>query len=358
LEKLLTDGSDAISSQAAYYLSLLRDTRLDYELEVRAAKRRIQPVLERHQKHSVRRAWVVGPIPIGLADNDDLREDRPIDLTAPQGKLRKHWTEMELAKVRMELDENFAWAYVYFRVHSNRRQALVFPELGPGIWHNGKQLSSLRDVKMNAELQPGSNEILIAFSKVPESIDFWVEEPVTVSLPDRLDGAELAKRLRESVGPEKVTPEFLNVDWSVEMKKGDVANGRRLFGTLACAKCHAIAAEQKGGGAPSLLDASKRFTIPHVVESMLLPSRQVAEPFRASRITLKSGQDLSGLVASETNESIEVLLPDGTRKTIAKNDIEERTITQTSPMPAGLVKTVAELRDLLAYLFSDKPQPP
>ena len=33
-------------------------------------------------------------------------------------------------------------------------------------------------------------------------------------------------------------------------------------------------------------------------------------------------------------------------------------MTATSPMPAGLVRTPAELRDLLAYLLSERPLPP
>jgi hypothetical protein len=39
-------------------------------------------------------------------------------------------------------------------------------------------------------------------------------------------------------------------------------------------------------------------------------------------------------------------------------DIEEREPVRTSPMPASLVKTPDELRDLLAYLLSDHPSPP
>lgn len=39
-------------------------------------------------------------------------------------------------------------------------------------------------------------------------------------------------------------------------------------------------------------------------------------------------------------------------------DIEARKPVASSPMPAGLVKTPAELRDLLTYLTSDHPLPP
>ena len=43
---------------------------------------------------------------------------------------------------------------------------------------------------------------------------------------------------------------------------------------------------------------------------------------------------------------------------LSKNDIDERAVSQLSPMPHGLVKTPTELRDLLAYLLSERPMPP
>jgi hypothetical protein len=61
---------------------------------------------------------------------------------------------------------------------------------------------------------------------------------------------------------------------------------------------------------------------------------------------------------AEDAAQVELLLPDATRRWIQKSDIEERQPTETSPMPAGLVKSVVELQDLLAYLLSENPAPP
>jgi putative heme-binding domain-containing protein len=180
------------------------------------------------------------------------------------------------------------------------------------------------------------------------------------ALPEKLDSATLAQRLKDAANgdSDKVGPEFLNVDWTREMRNGDAAQGRKLFGALGCAKCHAVAADQKGGGAPSLAEAKRRFTVAYVVESVLLPSKQVAEPFRATLLNLTDGKVVSGLVVNETADALEVLLPDASRRTIAKKDVDARALSKLSPMPAGLVKTPAELRDLLAYLLSDNPSPP
>ena len=106
---------------------------------------------------------------------------------------------------------------------------------------------------------------------------------MSATLPEKLGFATLAERLREAAASgraETVAPEFLTVDWQREVRDGDREQGRKLFGTLGCVKCHAVTADQKGGGAPSLTEAGKRFTVPYLVESILLPSKQVADAFR------------------------------------------------------------------------------
>jgi putative heme-binding domain-containing protein len=182
---------------------------------------------------------------------------------------------------------------------------------------------------------------------------------VTATLPEKAGAATLAQRLKEGAGQGDAVPaEFLTVDWPQEVKKGDVEVGRKLFGSLGCVKCHAVTADQAGGGAPSLADAGKRFNVAYLVESVLLPSKQVAEAFRTTVITTKQGVIVSGLVVGETADAVDLLLPDATRKSVRKADVEGRTVSGVSPMPAGLVKRPEELRDLLAYLLGDRPLPP
>ena len=69
--------------------------------------------------------------------------------------------------------------------------------------------------------------------------------------------------------------------------------------------------------------------------------------FRGVRLATDDGLIFTGLIVNETAEQLELMLPDATHKKIAKADVEERTPIDISPMPTGLVKTPAELRDLL-----------
>jgi hypothetical protein len=67
---------------------------------------------------------------------------------------------------------------------------------------------------------------------------------------------------------------------------------------------------------------------------------------------------LQGLIVSESKDQIELLLPDGSRRSVPAGEIEDRKLSDVSPMPFGLVKTPDELRDLLAYLQLHSPMPP
>lgn len=144
------------------------------------------------------------------------------------------------------------------------------------------------------------------------------------------------------------------------MKKGDRQRGRRLFGAdgLGCVKCHAMNAEQTTIGAPSLAGANRRFTLAHLVESVLLPSRQVAEQYRATLVTTTEGEVLTGLVVARSPEGIELLLSNGSRRTLRTSEVDAERLVEQSPMPAGLIKKPDELADLLAYLTSEDPLPP
>ena len=79
----------------------------------------------------------------------------------------------------------------------------------------------------------------------------------------------------------------------------------------------------------------------------------ISPVFKSSIITTTDGKIITGLVVSETGDKLEVLLPDTKRVTIKKSDIDERKLGDTSAMPPGVVKTVDELRDVVAYLLSN-----
>jgi putative heme-binding domain-containing protein len=236
---------------------------------------------------------------------------------------------------------------------------------GGRLWQNETAIEALESEgtrrRWIVDLQPGSNEFLWKSERAGGPPSVRALDGIELARAEKLDSGMLAERLRAAAtGPTgaAVPAEFAAVDWGTAASDGDPVEGRRLFGALACSKCHAVVPDQKAAGAPSLFEAKRRFTVPHLVESVLLPSRLVAEPFRAQSIVTDDGRTITGLVTSETEAEVEVLQLDATRVRLPKRQIEERNPTTNSPMPQGLVKSAAELRHLLAYLLSERPLPP
>lgn len=377
----LEDSDERVRLQAAHFLSLLNDARSEPLIAKVLTDVQDQRLNVAGLVH-VKPVWMLGPI----ADKDGFNtvhdvETKAIDLSAGimQSGKRVEWTLTKPTsgdRPLYDFGKLFgpspnSSVYAYLRLESptaQRAQLLVGSEDGVKVWNNGKlihtndvvrPLIQLDDV-VTLDLQPGSNDVLVRVSMRKGLGGLYLHfrhlGGVQISLPDKPDGLSLADRLKSaSQGDQPVDPKFLSVDWPAFIKDGDPARGKKLFtgDALGCAKCHAATSNAASGGGPSLADAGKRFTTAYLVESVLAPSRVISPVFKATTIVTTSGKTLTGLVITDTAEKVELLLPNTQKQTVLKSDIEERKPADISAMPGGIVKTVEELRDVLAYLASN-----
>jgi putative heme-binding domain-containing protein len=376
LRERLADRSDPVRLQAAYFLSLLNDPRTEPEIGALRKQTERRRLVNAPLKQ-MGRAWAIGPFPDsgrGLAAVHPP-EQGAVDLAATYGSLTKTLAWQPLKNERaFDFIKAFGPAgdasfYAYCRVTSPiRQQMLLLPGSDDGlkIWQNGKPVWTYAGVRaalplqdvVYLDLQPGSNDLLFRVNNVEGACELYAHyrtlREVSATLPEKFDNGALLSRLKSAgAGGGTIGPEFLAVNWPDAARRGNPERGRKLFSSdgIGCAKCHAIDDTSAAVGGPSLAGAAARFTIPYLVESVLDPSRTVSPVFRATSFVMRDGKVLTGLVLSETADKIELLLPDATRRTLAVAEVEQRRLQKTSPMPAGLVKTPAELGDLLAYLL-------
>jgi len=108
---------------------------------------------------------------------------------------------------------------------------------------------------------------------------------------------------------------------------------------------------------PDLTGVGKRLSLHDLLESIVLPSKVIAEGFAASEIETKSGEITNGRVVREDDEMVVVLPQTATAEavTINKADIRRRELSKVSNMPTGILNTLQEsqILDLLSYLISD-----
>ena len=169
---------------------------------------------------------------------------------------------------------------------------------------------------------------------------------------------ELAKQLAEHFVKQAETEPLSK--WMLSIEGGDVENGKQLFfekTELSCVRCHKV--DRAGGEVgPNLTKIGKDKDRRYLLEAVCLPNAQIAKGFETAVIVDDEGTTTTGIVRTENDEIVELLLADGSQRRIDKEAIEVRRKGNSS-MPADLIKhlTDRELRDLVAYLASLKVDP-
>jgi putative heme-binding domain-containing protein len=135
--------------------------------------------------------------------------------------------------------------------------------------------------------------------------------------------------------------------------KADSAAGAKVF-EKHCANCHQIA--NKGAKIGPQLDGIGIRGVERLLEDVLDPNRNVDQAFRSTTLVLDNGQFVSGLVLREEGEVIVLADAQGKEQRVPKGTVEERIVSQLSPMPSNLAEQISEpdLYHLLAYLLAQR----
>ena len=158
--------------------------------------------------------------------------------------------------------------------------------------------------------------------------------------------------------PGRLNPKKLPSIATLTARKGDLDKGRKLLAAsttspLLCLKCHMV----RGNGGqigPDLSMIGKKASRENLLESILYPSKAIADQFATWVIETSKGLSLQGLIVEETPEAIVLRDAEGRDTRVAKRDIESRTRSEKSLMPEDLVVQFSEddLVDLVEYLLT------
>jgi putative heme-binding domain-containing protein len=156
-----------------------------------------------------------------------------------------------------------------------------------------------------------------------------------------------------------------NTDWQLDDLKGDVmhlshrannfAVGESLFKAAACIGCHKLNGQGNNVG-PDLTKLPPEYSKVDVLEHILNPSKKIDKKYQSNVIALNSGKVITGLITEETGDQLKLIdnpsAPDKIT-VVLKTDIEERTPSDVSIMPKGVLNklTREEIFDLLAYVL-------
>jgi putative heme-binding domain-containing protein len=137
-------------------------------------------------------------------------------------------------------------------------------------------------------------------------------------------------------------------------QSGDAAAGKKVFSSV-CATCHQIGQEGARFG-PGLSQIGNKLTKEALYISILHPDAGISFGYEGFMFTLKDGSKQVGVIASETEDAIEIVLPGGVKKNYAKSEIASRKTMENSLMPANLQLAMSQqdLINLVEYLYAQK----
>ncbi|MBN9119442.1 MAG: c-type cytochrome, partial [Planctomycetes bacterium] len=157
--------------------------------------------------------------------------------------------------------------------------------------------------------------------------------------------------------PGKLDPKKLPPVSELAKRNGDPARGKAVWnaslaGAAQCAKCHMV----RGVGGqvgPDLSMIGKKSAREALYESILTPSKAIADQYVQHSVTTTAVVTVSGLLVADTPTAITLRDANGKDTTVPKKEIEGAVRKlKTSIMPEDIVAALNEdeLVDLVAYL--------
>jgi len=165
------------------------------------------------------------------------------------------------------------------------------------------------------------------------------------------DQPEIRNRARALLaGPETDQAAVLQQYKACTEKIGVPARGEAIY-QRACASCHQISGQKGSAFGPDLATVRNRQK-EFILTDILQPNRSIADGYALWTVQLKNGSSASGVVASETANSITLRDPAGKETTFPRSDVANMEASELSAMPQGLENgiSVAEMADLLAFI--------
>jgi len=165
---------------------------------------------------------------------------------------------------------------------------------------------------------------------------------------------QIAAKQRDFV--KKWTVEELAPALQKDLTGRNFEKGRRLFAEASCFACHRFDG-QGGAIGPDLTALSGRFSPRDVLESIILPNKQISDQYQAVKILTDDGQVVVGRIVNFSGDDLRIntdMLDPAKEVRVNRNNIEVMQPSDQSMMPAGLLDhfNEEEIKDLMAYLLS------
>jgi putative heme-binding domain-containing protein len=211
----------------------------------------------------------------------------------------------------------------------------IVQSMGGGPGGQRRLLALVRDKRLPKPLEPtASSALFSAGQSIRDSAAQFLTPPPATTL----DG--------------KTLPPLL----TLAALTGDAPAGRAVF-ERTCAACHVAGSAGTDFG-PALTEIGDKLPKSGLLVAILDPSAGIGFGYEGWTIRTRDGQQLVGLITSETDDEVLMKLVGGIQRRVPKSTIADRKRMDASLMPHGLERTMSEadLVNLVEYLSTLRRQ--
>lgn len=199
-------------------------------------------------------------------------------------------------------------------------------------------------------------------TQAAELVGQWLDRLISANLPKelRLDVIETAGKCSSNDVKQKLAAYEANCakDGPLALYEpclfgGSASLGKKTFfekPEAQCVRCHRVNG-QGGDVGPDLSRVGSQKDRRYLLESIVLPNKQIAQGFESVTVFLNNGDSQAGVLKSETADTLVLNSADSGIITVKKSDIKSRRAA-LSPMPDGIGQILSkqDLRNLVEYL--------
>lgn len=148
---------------------------------------------------------------------------------------------------------------------------------------------------------------------------------------------------------EKQISQFKKLLSPAALANADASRGRAVY-KKTCASCHLLYGD--GGNVGPDLTGSNRANLDYILLNSVDPSYDVPDGYKMVTVLTTDGRLINGVVDEEDGTRLILKTAEQPRVVIAKEDVEERKISEKSIMPDGQLDQLKrqEVIDLIKYL--------
>ena len=192
----------------------------------------------------------------------------------------------------------------------------------------------------------------VAAGELPQDLNFAVANAL-FSSPDQDIRRRAAKYLKLPAAAKGVP---LPPVAELVKQAGNASRGQQLFKTTGtCIKCHKVRGEGKEVG-PDLSEIGSKLSKEAMFVSILDPSAGISHNYESYTAILESGNIVTGIVVSRTDERVTLRNAEAIDKTYQMSEVEELVKNTVSIMPADLQQTMTarDLVDVVEFITTLK----